>query len=161
MGVHTGEVGVGKVGRRDYFGYSAIGDAVNLAARLEPPNKTYDTLNMASQTSLEAAGADKFRTRELDLITVVGKAEPIRVFELLEMAGVELPEAKEEALRRYDSGMKAYKSHDWETARDHFLSALDSCPDDGPSVLYTKRCERHVVDPPPSDWDFVVRRTSK
>ena len=89
IGVHTGEVVVGNVGGKASFNYSAIGDDVNLAARLEPANKTYNTRSMVSEATLRAATGE-YRVRELDYITVVGKEEPVKVFELLEMAGSSL-----------------------------------------------------------------------
>ncbi len=74
---------------------------------------------------------------------------------------MKLPDHREEALRQYDQGLKVYRTMDWELASKYFEAALEANPEDGPSEVYLGRCREYIANPPPADWDFVVRRTVK
>jgi adenylate cyclase len=161
IGVNTGMAVVGNVGGRVRFDYSAIGDPVNLAARLEPANKGYETRVMCSEFTLEEANQGEYFVRELDLLAVKGKSEPVRVFEILETRDGHLSPEKREALEQYDRGLSAYKGRDWVLAAEYFQAALEADPEDGPSQVYLARARECIATPPPADWDFVVRRQVK
>jgi adenylate cyclase len=116
---------------------------------------------MVAENTLRAANRSAYRVRELDLLAVKGKLQPVTVYEVIEMADTPLPEHRQEVLRHYDSGLVAYKHRDWELAATYFQAALAADPADGPSAVYFERCREHIANPPPADWDFVVRRTDK
>ena len=159
IGVNSGMPVVGNIGGKKRFDYTALGDAVNLAARLEPGCKIYGVRIMIGQTTREYAG-DSIQVRELDMLAVYGKKEPIRVYELLGWKDEDLG-ARAEVLTYYNRGLTTFRDRDFELAMQYFKAALEVDPADGPSALYVERCEEYMLNPPPADWDYVERRQAK
>ncbi|MBN2874622.1 MAG: CHASE2 domain-containing protein [Spirochaetales bacterium] len=159
MGLNTGPAVAGNMGSRTRMNYTVMGDSVNLASRLEGANKNYGTYTMVSASTRDAV-ADRFRFRELDTIRVVGKNEPIVVYELLEEAG-KVPERTEEVVQHYERALALYKERRWKEALVGFIRALKLNMDDSPSKLYYLRCKAFIKTPPPAGWDGVSNLSSK
>lgn len=159
IGINSGVVLVGNMGSRHRFDYTAIGNDVDLASRLEGANKFFGTRIMISERTRELAG-DSIVTRELDLIRVAGKEKPIRVFELVGLEG-KTPHAEEQFARKFSEGVRLYRERAWGEALSIFKACLEERPDDVPSRIYVERCVELARNPPPGDWDGVTEVTKK
>ncbi len=159
MGMNTGEAIVGNMGSGIKMDYTAMGDSVNLASRLEGANKVYSTVAMISENTNNAV-KDDVETRELDIIKVVGKNEPTAIFELLGRKG-SLPDKVYDCLDHYQKGLDLFRKRQWKKALKSFQEALKILPDDGPSKTYVARCEEFMKKPPSQKWDGIYTMKSK
>lgn len=165
IGLNTGVASVGNMGSVLRYGYTALGDTVNLSSRLEGLNKDYGTHIIVNETTFQATQNDNFVYRELDLIRVKGKSHPVMIYELISSRGEHsIYGSQQELQRRLDQfahGRELYRTRNWKDAQNVFQAILDAWPDDGPSRTYWKRCQEYLFDEPPSGWDGVFTMTHK
>ncbi len=159
IGVNTGVAVVGNMGSHEKFDYTAMGDPVNLASRLEGANKQYHTRIMISDATFEKA-REEIEARDLDLIRVKGKKEPRKVFEVLCKKG-ELLEEVSEGRKRYHQGLALYRQRSFAEAIEAFQTVFDYLPNDRVTRVYLERARAFAAHPPPPMWDGVYELTTK
>jgi class 3 adenylate cyclase len=158
-GIATGDVVVGNIGSAVAQGYTVVGDTVNLGARLESLNKAYGTAILVCQATWERARGE-LEGREVDVIRVVGKDDPVRVFEVLGERG-SVPAPVLEMRDQFEAGLAAYRQRRYPEARVAFQRAQGLVPGDACAAAFIRRLDALEREPPPSDWDGVWQQAHK
>ncbi|MBM2811449.1 MAG: adenylate cyclase [Chloroflexi bacterium] len=160
VGINTGPMVYGNTGSNERFDFTVLGDSVNLASRLEGVNKEYGSNIIITEMTYANVKDRDLVVRFLDVIEVMGKTEPVGIYELLgtqSSVGTRTPDL----LDAWDAAIRLYRAQDFTMAADAFSRVLDIDPFDGPSHVYIHRCIDLGATPPPTDWDGVFVMTHK
>ena len=153
VGINSGRVVAGNMGTATVFNYTVVGDAVNLAARLEGANKTYGTSILVGDATRAAAGPG-FVFREIDRVRVHGRDEPVALHELVGRTA-EVDARRLDVVRLYAQGLDRYRRQDWPAAVQAFGDARSIDPDDAASGVMWQRSTAHAATPPGPGWNGV------
>lgn len=159
IGLNTGDMVVGNMGTERKMDYTIMGNAVNLAARLEGVNKQYGSWILASDMTKKEAG-DEFVTRRFDRVRVVGINTPVQLWEIVDLRA-ETTEETLDFLDRFEKAHAAFDVQQWEKAEKLFEALAGERPTDGPSATYLRRSQEFQKKPPAAGWDGVFSLTEK
>lgn len=164
IGIETGEALVGTIGSFDRLNYTALGDTVNLASRLEGTNKYYNTrIIIGEQTQQEIR--DEGVVRPLDKVSVKGKETSVTIYELVAFKNGDprlLPTKEQTNLcAHFTVGYHLYLDRRWEEALIHFKEMLKIFGNDYPTQLYIERCQQYLKEPPSPNWDGIYHLKDK
>jgi len=166
IGINSGIIIAGNMGSSIRKNYTIMGDAVNLAARLESAAKQFGVYTMISQATYDLV-KDHFVVRQVDKIQVVGKSEPVVVYELISEKSAISAEYKA-LLTLYNDGLALFYKQQWDAATDilkkaHEIEPYRTVAPDGmtPSLKIMSYCEYYKGNPPGADWDGISKLTSK
>lgn len=160
IGLNTGHMIAGNIGGKARSNYTMIGDAVNLASRLEGVNKMYGTSIIISEDTHELA-KPKLIARELDAIRVKGKTRPVRIYELIARRDRGVTSEQAAMMKHFARGLEYYRLQEWRNAILQFRRVLDLKKEDGPAIEFLRRCEVFMQSPRPPNWDGVFEMRGK
>jgi len=160
IGLNTDNVVSGNIGSKKQMGYTIIGDGVNLAARLESACKQYGAHILISEFTYKAVRGTYY-ARELDLVVVKGKTQPVAIYELMDYHTEETYPNLADALGHFRIGLTKYRQKKWDDAKSNFQQVLAINDHDKAAKLYIERCEYFSANPPGDEWDGVWVMESK
>ena len=157
IGLNTGNAVIGNMGSYDRFDYTAMGDNINLGARLESINKEYSTMIIISESTKKQL--KNFLVRKLDKVIVKGKNKAIILYELINLE----KDSKwhKDIIEGFEKGLELYFKQKWDEAIKEFKKVLKLRANDGPSKVFIKRCETFKQNPPEKDWNGVWTMKTK
>tara|TARA_B110000261_G_scaffold29308_1_gene33177 strand:- start:353 stop:2581 length:2229 start_codon:yes stop_codon:yes gene_type:complete len=158
IGLNTGNMNVGNMGSEFRMAYTVLGDSVNLGARLEGLTKEYGVNIIVSESTKESI--PEFTYRDLDLVRVKGKNEPIAIFEPIGHED-EIDEATTLELARYNQALQSFRAQNWDQAETDFFALSQIHPDRFLYQVYLNRVTHYKGHLPNDDWDGVFTHTSK